>query len=418
MCRQQLAAVNETLPDILAAAAQDYPARTAILFYNHRQSYRDLYSCVTRLAASLISQGVHKGEPVVLMMPNTPHFVIAYYAILRIGAIAVPFNPLYTEEEVARQLKDCGAKVVITLTKFYPTVEAAREGTAVRRIIVGNVKEYFPPALQALFTVAKEKKEGHRVALKGAEVRTWHEALDDYDLPTATAILYTQPKPTPDDIAVYQYTGGTTGVPKAAMLTHRNLATNAAQSEAWLGEVGKEMRSTAQTLLAVIPFFHVYGMTAGLNLGIRLGATIALLPRFSALDTLKAIAHYKPSLFPGVPAMYLALLNHPAAKKYSLKSIRCCMSGAAPLPLETQQRFEGLTGARVIEGYGMTEASPVTHCNPLFGERRVGSIGLPWPGIEAKIMDLDNGHARTRHWGDRRIGGAWAGHDAGLLQPR
>ena len=386
-----LAAVDLTLLDILAETAQRYPDRSGILFYNHRLSYRDLYSSVTCLAASLVAQGVRKGDPVALIMPNCPQFVIAYYAILRIGAIAVPFNPLYTETEVSRQLKDCGAGVVLTLTKFYPTVAAVRDGTRVRRIIVGNIKDYFPPALQALFTVTKEKKEGHRVALRGADVQTWHDALDDFDLPTATAILYAQPTPAPDDIAVYQYTGGTTGVPKAAMLNHRNLATNAAQAEAWLGDMGKTMQTKPQVLVAVIPFFHVYGMTAGMNLTIRMGATMALLPRFVPLDTLKAIARYKPSLFPGVPAMYLALLNHPAAKKYSLKSIKCCMSGAAPLPVETQQRFEELTGARVIEGYGMSEAAPVTHCNPLKGERRIGSIGLPWPGIEARIVDVETG---------------------------
>lgn len=374
---------DETLPGLLRDSARRYPDQTALVFYGHKTSYRELDEATDRFALRLLAGGLKPGDRLALLLPNSPQFVIAYYGALRAGAIVVPCNPLYVERELEQQLRDSGAKILVTLTLFYKLVKAVAPKVGLEKIIVGNIKDFFPPALKLLFTALKEQKEGHRVALDGPNTVSWEGFLaSGADQPAVYL-----PEVKADDVALYQYTGGTTGTPKAAVLTHRNLATNARMCWAWLGD---GPRGTATTL-AVVPFFHVYGMTGALNLTIYSAGTLVLLPKFVPTDVLKAIHKYHPTLFPGVPAMYIALLDHPDVGKYDLSSIEACISGAAPLPVEVQTRFEKLTGARLIEGFGMTEASPVTHGNPVYGHRKEGSIGLPFPGVRAKIVDLENG---------------------------
>ena len=376
-----LASSEAVLPDLLADSAARFAEQPAIFYFGHKLTYREVDQAASRLAAGLWEQGVRPGDRVALLLPNCPQFVIAYYGALRIGVIVVPCNPLYIESELEHQLRDAGASVLVTLTVFYKTARAVRDRLGLKTLIVGNVKDYFPPALQLVFTVSKEKKDGHRVTVSGEGVWSWLDflAAAKSELPAITV--------RPDDIALYQYTGGTTGVPKGAMLSHRNLVTNARMCWAWLGD-GEKGRDVT---LAAIPLFHVYGMTAALNVTVFAGGALVLLPRFAPLEVLKAVQRYRPTLFPGVPAMYISLLNHPQLGKFDLTSIEACISGAAPLPLEVAQRFERITGAKLAEGFGMTECSPVSHGNPLYGQRKEGSIGVPFPGVEARIVDVETG---------------------------
>jgi long-chain acyl-CoA synthetase len=374
---------EDTLPGLLRESARRYPGQTAIIYFGRKFSYKELDEAADHFALGLLAKGLKPGDRVALLLPNCPQFVIAYYGALRAGAIVVPCNPLYVERELEHQLRDAGAKILVTLTLFYKLAKAVQPKVGLEQIIIGNIKDYFPPALRLLFTVAKEKKAGHRVKLDGPEFLSWRDFMA---APSQNPAAYL-PEVKADDVALYQYTGGTTGVPKAAVLTHRNLAVNARMCWAWLGDRPR----TGAITLSVIPFFHVYGMTGALNLTVYSAGTLVLLPSFVPKDVLKAIHRYHPTLFPGVPAMYIALINHPDVGKYDLNSIEACISGAAPLPLEVATRFEKLTGAKLIEGFGLTEASPVTHGNPVYGQRKEGSIGLPFPGVRAKIVDLETG---------------------------
>ena len=374
---------DETLPGVLRESARRFPGQTALIFYGQKITYRELDEAVDDFALSLVAQGIKPGDRVALLLPNCPQFVIAYYGSLRAGAIVVPCNPLYVERELEQQLSDARPRTLVTLTLFYKLAKAVQPKVGLEKIIIGNIKDYFPPALKLLFTALKEQKEGHRATLEGADSVAWHDFLPAHKTGPGAYL----PEIKAEDVALYQYTGGTTGTPKGAVLTHRNLVTNARMCWAWLGNGPK----TSDITLGVIPFFHVYGMTGALNLSIYTAGTLVLLPKFVPNDVLKAIHRYHPTLFPGVPAMYMALLDAPSVGKYKLNSIKACISGAAPLPVEVQNRFEKLTGARLIEGFGMTEASPVTHGNPVYGRRKEGSIGLPFPGVRAKIVDLESG---------------------------
>ncbi len=379
-----LASSEETLPALLRHSARQFPDNSALIYFGQRLTYRELDHAADQFATGLRDLGVLPGDRVALLLPNCPHFVIAFYGALRAGAIVVACNPTYTETELEHQLRDAGAKVLVGLSLFYERIAAVREKVGLQQVIIGNVKDYFPAALRTVFTVAKEKKEGHRANLTAPHTYRWLEFLNIY----TKADLAAPVEVSPDATALFQYTGGTTGLPKAAMLSHRNLVTNARMCWAWLGTGEKGHDVT----LAAIPFFHVYGLTVALNTTILAGGTLVLLPRFAPLDVLKNIERYRPTLFPGVPAMYIALINHPRVKEFDLSSIEACMSGAAPLPLEVATHFEALTGARLFEGFGMTESSPATHANPIFGTRKPGSIGLPMPGVQAKIVDLETGN--------------------------
>ncbi|MDP2660323.1 MAG: long-chain fatty acid--CoA ligase [Dehalococcoidia bacterium] len=370
--------LHRTLED----AAARFPGRPALVFLGASISYRRLNALADRFASVLQGLGVAKGDRVALMLPNCPQLVIGFYGTLKAGAVAVLTNPLYVERELEHQLRDSGARVMVTLTKFYSTVDKVRPRTSLEHVVATNIKEYFPPLKRLLFTLLLEAKDGHRARVETGPGTHWIADLMRRATPTPRPVEIS-----PDDIAIYQYTGGATGVPKGAILTHLNLLANTIQTRQWFVQLveGQEV------MLGVIPFFHVYGLTVAMSMGLYSGATIVLLPRFETKEVLETIKKYRPTIFPGVPTMYVAINNHPEADKYDLRSIKACISGAAPLPVEVQRRFEELTGGRLSEGYGLTEAAPVTHCNPIHGLRKEGSIGTPFPDVEARIMDIETG---------------------------
>ncbi len=378
----------------LVNAATRYPRREALVFGNvveplgnalmdATMTYQELLSLTRRFAAALQAFGVKKGDRVAVHLPNCPQFVMAYYATLMVGGIVVPCNPQYVAREMAHQLSDSGAETIITMTLMYPVVKQIRADTPLKHVIVTNIKEYFPGLLKLLFTLATEKKEGHYQDLSGESDTYWFQDVlrDAPAAPTDVPIDM-------EETAVLMYTGGTTGVPKAAQLTHRNIQANAVQVKAWM----PRMKEGEDSILTSLPLFHSYGMTTCLNLGTLSASTMILIPNPRVMPhILKSINKHHPTLYPGVPAMYVAINNYPDAESYDLSSIRACISGAAPLPVEVQQEFQELTGARLVEGYGLSEATPVTHANPIFGENRIGTIGLPFPSTDAKIVDAETG---------------------------
>lgn len=370
------------LHHFLQESARRHPTRTATVFFDRELSYGELDAIANQIAHALLAMGVSKGDRVALLLPNTPQFVASFYGALKAGAIVVANNPLYTAKELAHQISDAGATTIITLSKMYPTVQQIIPQTHLRNVIVTNIKEYMPFVLRTAFTLLREKRDGHRVTLTDDHV--WFQ---DW--------IGDQPTSAPDvdvgaeDVALYQYTGGTTGVSKGAIATHRALVADTLQINVWL----PDMEPGGETYLAVIPFFHVYGMVACMSSAVQQAGRLILLPQFNLDDVLKAIDKYKPTLFPGVPAMYVAINNHPEIDKYDLQSIQACISGAAPLPVEVKKKFEELTGGKLCEGYGLSEAPTATHCNPINGVNKPGSIGLPFPDVECKIEDLETGEA-------------------------
>lgn len=348
-------------------------------------TYGDLDAAADRFAAGLRRIGVRPGDRVSLVLPNTPHFFVAFYGVLRAGGIVVQTNPLYTARELENLWNDAGVGTVITLDLFWHSVSKAKPATKVARVVVCEVGEFLRTPLRQLYPIKKKKdlkKQGHWPL----EIPTapWiHRFADVAATPAAPG---KEPSVDADDIAVLQYTGGTTGIPKGAMLTHRNLVANAMQTAAWL----PEKRGAPEKFLGAIPLFHVYGLTTVLLAGIVLGAEIVLYPNPREIDQiLKLINKTKPTIFPGVPTMYIAILRNPKLGRYNLRSIRACVSGAAPLPNEVRREFDKVTGGRIVEGYGLTEASPVTHANPLSGVVKEG-IGIPFPDTDAKIVDPED----------------------------
>ncbi|WP_333871532.1 long-chain fatty acid--CoA ligase [Desulforamulus putei] len=370
---------NVSLYCLLEQAAHKYPDNQVILFLNHELTYRQLKERVDRFAMALHSLGIKKGDRVVFMLPNCPQIVISYYAVACLGAVGVMVNPLFTERELSYLLKDSGAETIICLDQLQQKVINVLPETSVKRVISTGFQDYLSLPLH-LPGSSQETSQGHEPGTRG--VFRFEQLLQQH-LPTPPRVELEVEK----DLALLQYTGGTTGVIKGAMLTHKNLSSNVMQTRAWLNicEEGKER------FFCVLPFFHVFAMTTCMNLSVYLAAAMILIPRLEAMNLLKQIQQYRPTVFQGVPSLYVAVISHPEVKKYDLSSIRCCVSGGAPLPAEVQQQFEALTGAKLVEGYGLTEASPVTHCNPVAGYRISGSIGLPMPNTEIKIMDLETG---------------------------
>ncbi len=370
-----------SLYELFQQAVITYKDQPAVHFMGRELTYNQLSEQIESFASALADLGIKKGDRVAVHLPNSTQFPIAYFAALSLGAIVVPCNPLYVAREMEYQLNDSGAETIITLTRFYNMIKEVQPKTKLKNVIVSNIKDYFPGALSFLYTVAKEKKEGDRVDLAG----------EDYSF-TGLIKKYAGKKPPevkvdPEDRALFLYTGGTTGVSKGAILQHRNLVANMCQVKSWCTDFqdGKEI------ILGVLPFFHSYGLSTILNLGLQNGAKLVLLPRFVLEDVLKTIDKQKPTLFPGVPTIYVAINNAPNLQKFDLQSIRICISGAAPLPVEVQQEFEKNTGGKLVEGYGLSETSPVTHANPVYGKRKPGSIGLPMPDTEFKIVDVEAG---------------------------
>ncbi|MDJ0961257.1 MAG: long-chain fatty acid--CoA ligase [Acidimicrobiia bacterium] len=367
------------LDHLLAEAAGRWPNRTALVFFDHSLTFAELDRDVDRLAGALQAKGIGVGDRVSVFMPNCPQTVIAYEAIWRIGAIAVPSNPLYTATEFAHQASDAGSRAAIVLSLMYPRVVEAWPETSLEHVFVTNIKEYFKGPMRALFTILREKKDGHRVDLSDEPRASWfQDALDDAPEPVKATV-------DPEATAVLMYTGGTTGVPKGAELSHRNLLANAVQVAAF----APELTPGAEVALTALPLTHSYSITVSMNHSLMQGYTQLVIPDARDLNSiLKVIDKHKPTVFPGVPTLYSAISRHRLVEsgKFDISSINFCISGAAALPPEVQRHFHEVTGARLVEGYGLSEASPVTHCNPL-GEDHIGTIGVPLPSTDARIVD-------------------------------
>ncbi|HEX8228319.1 MAG TPA: long-chain fatty acid--CoA ligase [Chloroflexia bacterium] len=368
-----------TLHEFFERTAAEHPNNVATIFFGRRLTYAQLDEQANRFAAGLQSLGVVPGDRVAILLPNCPQFLVALFGALKAGATAIPLNPQYVSRELRQVFNDAGVRTAVALNLLVPRLQEIMPETDLQRIITTSVQDYLSPLMSLMLTV-QERRDGVAVVAQG-------EGLYPYaDLIRNSPTEYTRPEARPDDTVLLLYTGGTTGTPKGAMLSHRNVVANALQMSAWVWDARQERKDV---FLGVIPFFHSYGMTVVMNLAISVAASIVLLPRFAMKDVLRAITRFRPTIFPGVPSMYNAIARHPLATRFDLRSIRVCISGAAPLPTEVAQAFESVTGARLVEGYGLTEASPVTHCNPIHGERRAGSIGLPLPNTEARIVGPD-----------------------------
>lgn len=365
---------------ILDDAARDFPDRPALDFLGSVTDYRTLADRVEHAAAGLKALGVKKGVKVGIFLPNCPHFVISYFAILKAGGTVVNFSPLYAEPELEHQARDSGTEVMITLDLkvLYPKAQILVDKGIVKKLVVSTLQTALPFPKNKLFPLLK-KKDIARVTWDEKHVR-WEELFRHGPITDAPVI---EPK---KDLAVLQYTGGTTGVPKGAALTHYNVYANAEQSFRWFPDVVRGQ----ETVMGALPFFHVFAMTVIMNFSILAGAKIILHPRFDLVKILKDIQQKKPTLMPGVPTMFTAINNHKQLKKYNLHSLKYCISGGAALPVEVKRKFEALSGCTLIEGYGLTETAPVVCCNPLKGENKTGSIGLPLVQTVVKIEDIEN----------------------------
>lgn len=372
-----------SLTHFLREAQVSFPHQTAIRFLGKTLSYQQLYLKTQCFAGVLKQMGVKKGDRVALMLPNCPQAVFCYYGILQIGAVVVQTNPLYTERELLHQLNDAGAEIIVCLDLVYPRVKGIRGKTKLREVMVTGIEDYLPFPKNLLFPIIQR--------FKGIAVQVDYDANQCWKLKALLAVTppfqsfeCIEPE---EDLALLQYTGGTTGLAKGVMLTHANLVANVIQCRSWFYRSSQGQ----ERFLAVVPFFHVYGMTVGMNLAICLASCLIVIPKFDIPLLLKSIDKEKPTVFPGAPTMYIGLLNHDHLAKYDISSIKACLSGSAALPLEVQEKFEDITGGRLVEGYGLTEGSPVTHANLIWDKRKTGSIGLPWPDTEAKIMSLEDG---------------------------
>ncbi|OZS77268.1 long-chain fatty acid--CoA ligase [Tetzosporium hominis] len=371
------------IQEFLTRSAKNYPDNVAIHFMGKEMKYAELYESALKFANYLQTLGIQKGDRVAIMLPNCPQGVIAFYGILYAGGIVVQTNPLYTEREAQYQLKDAGAKAIITLDILYPRISKIMKETDLENLIITGIKDYLPFPKNMVYPFIQKKQYGFSVKV---EHRGSNHLFTEV-MKVAKAEKEDVAIDFENDLAMLQYTGGTTGFPKGVMLTHKNLVTNVTMCKTWLYECedGKER------VLGILPFFHVYGMTTVLVLSIMQANTMILLPKFDVETALKTIDKQKPTLFPGAPTIYIGILNSPNLGKYDLSSINACISGSAALPVEVQEKFERVTGGRLVEGYGLTETSPVTHANLVYTDKRVkGSIGIPWPDTDSAIFQMDS----------------------------
>jgi len=369
---------------LLEQTARKYPNSPCTIFKGAVITYRQMNELTDRLAAGIASLGVKRGDRVGIFMPNTPQFVITFFSILKAGGVVVATNPLYKSREIEHQVNDAGLETFFVMSNFYNLIKQTQPKTKIKKIVVTNIKEYLSPVLRFLFGLTREKKGGFRVELAPGDI--WLQDLISQQKPEERPKLDLGP----EDVAIFQYSGGTTGISKAAIGLHRNLVANSLQSRSWVTDMvdGKE------AVLMAIPLYHVFGMVAGMLFAIISGSGMVMVPDpRDTKDVLSSIEKYKTSIFPGAPAQYNAINNNPdvAAGKYNLSSIRTCISGSAPLMRETKEKFEALTGGKLCEGYGLSEAPTATHCNPLLGENRTGSIGIPFPDVDCRIISLDDG---------------------------
>ncbi|MCK1984146.1 long-chain fatty acid--CoA ligase [Peribacillus simplex] len=347
---------------ILQNACQSYPNNTAITFYDRKISYQELFHASQAFASALQKKGVQKGDRVAIMLPNCPQYVIAYYGSLTTGAIITQINPMLVERELQHILQDSGAETIVVLDGLYPKVKSVQQHANLKNIIA--------------------------VSLQPSDADFQPDASFDQFMKTGDGKVNPVSIDPENDIAVLQYTGGTTGRSKGAMLTHSNILANVVQSYEFFKH---ELKMGSERTLSVIPLFHVFGMTSAMNLSVYIAGDSIMLPRFEIEEVLETIKREQPTTFPGVPTMYVALTNHPKAEEYGMGSIQVCNSGSAPMPVELLREFERKSGAKILEGYGLTEASPTTHCNPVFAKRKPGSVGIGIPSTEYKVMDLGDG---------------------------
>lgn len=369
------------LQEFLTRAGTKYPDKTAIHFLGKEISYKEFYDSALKFANYLRSIGIEKGDRVAIMLPNCPQNAIAYFGILYCGAVIVQTNPLYTERELKYQMIDSGAKAIIALDILYPRVSSIVQETSLEHVIVTGIKDYLPFPKNLIYPFIQKREYGLVVKVEHRGIN--HLYTEIMKIAKADPIRATFNFN--EDVALLQYTGGTTGPPKGVMLTHKNLISNTTMCKAWLynSEEGEE------TVLGILPFFHVYGMTTVLILTVMLSNKMVLLPKFDVDSALKTIDKQKPTIFPGAPTIYIGLLNHPDIAKYDLSSIKACLSGSAALPVDVQAKFEKVTGGKLVEGYGLTETSPVTHANFLWArqnDRVKGSVGVPWPDTDSCIL--------------------------------
>lgn len=369
---------TKPLHQFLSENAKRYKEKKALHFMGKELSFAELYTQAQKLACYFQSLGLEKGDRVAIMLPNCPQAVISYYATLMAGGTVVQTNPLYMERELDYQLNDSGATFIVCLDILLPRVTNVKGNTEIKHTMVTTIKDYLPFPKNLIYPFIQKKQYNMVVKVEQSEdTHVWNAILEH-----ATTNYRPIEIDAKEDLALLQYTGGTTGHPKGVMLTHHNLVANVQMSQAWLYKT----REGGEIVLGVLPFFHVYGMTTVMNMSIMLGSKMVLLPKFEVEDVLKTIHKQKPTLFPGAPTIYVGLLNHPNLKKYDLSSIEACISGSAPLPIEVQEQFERVTGGRLVEGYGLTESSPVTHSNFVWTNRVNGSIGVPWPDTDSKIF--------------------------------
>ena len=373
---------SESLCSMLDRMAGMYADRAAIIFQGRTISYAQMLDTVERMAATLRKAGLHPGDRVALILPNLPQTVLAFWAVIKAGGVLVMTNPLYMEKELLHQLTDSGTKFVVALDTLWPRLHALRDQLPVEKYYITRISDALPfPVRKWRNFLAARKKTLVDVPFDGKTVCTWSSLVSSR---VRYAHLCGDPAAT---LAALQYTGGTTGVSKGVMLTHRNLTVNAEQLRQWL----QIQASEAHSILAVLPLFHVYGLTCCLLLSVALGAPMILVTRYVPIEALELVKTHKPTLFPGAPSIYISMMQQKSVGDYDLSSIRICLSGSAPMPVDKFGEFARLTSAAITEGYGLTEASPVTHFNPVDGSARKGSIGRPLPYTEARIVDMEVG---------------------------
>jgi long-chain acyl-CoA synthetase len=366
-----------TMSDVLKRSTANFPKGKSLEFAGNRISFKEFDDQVNQVANGLIAMGVAKGDRVALLLPNIPQVAVATYATWRIGGVVVMNNPLYTDAELEHQFNDSGATVLISLDLLVPRMLKLKPKTRIRTVIVAHIRDYLRfPKKQLFPLVAKDKHKNIPIEI---DVIEWTTLLKTYSKRAPSMAVGV------DDLAVLQYTGGTTGVSKGVVLSHGNLSKNCQQGLAWL----PMLKPREKVVLGSLPIFHAFGLFA-LNMCVRGGWEMVLLPRPTAEEIMKAIARTRVNLFPGVPTMFMDILNHPKLRQYDLSSLDLCVSGAAPCPVDVLERFEKLTGAQILEGYGISEASPAAAINPVNGKNKPGTIGLPFPDTVVKIIALDD----------------------------
>jgi len=376
----EVEALQDTVPRLLLEVTARSSGSPALNFFGKTITYQGLLDQVRRLARAFRNLGLGPGERLAILLPNCPQLVSTYHAVLSLGGVAVLLNPLLSPKEIAYQLKDSGSRILVVLDHLLPKVEEAAEPVNLEHMVITGLAEALPWPLSWLYPLKAWRQGLARGFAAGPGRHRWQDLL-------ATPPLTAEPPVRPQDTAVLQYTGGTTGIPKAAVLSHRNLLANVAQINAWLPRI----KYGAERVVGLIPFFHSFGLTACLNWPLSQGALIIVLPKFDIKTFLAMLKKHRPTVLPGVPTLFVALINHQELPQIDFSQMWACISGSAPLPQEVRDRFEMITGCRIMEGYGLTEASPVTHLNPYHQERPPGSIGFPFPSTQAKVVDAETG---------------------------